>query len=350
MSLLGEEIMLGDLLSPLSQSSLAAEESLGLLDEYLEVVKPLKPQRYSSHKANEISSSWLSVDTWDTPTANTEEDAFSGMDWMVEKNLKDLDFDSLLNMEDMDAFASPDELMASLEDTHDFLNNPPFQAALEELPAVVSPFPELLGEDDQLAPLSPSASLILSPEHLTTIPYSFSVGLVDEADVKANTKPVAALLVVVIPKSEREEEVSSDDSGICLSPESYLGSPQHSPASSVASPASQSQLEFPKSGRPKPYDLPTENKTILTKVKVASGEKKDKKMKKMEQNKTAATRYRQKKRAEQEAISSECRQLEERNSTLTEKVDSLTKEICYLKDLIEEVRTAKNKRAKKNLN
>nr|XP_033774621.1 cyclic AMP-dependent transcription factor ATF-4-like [Geotrypetes seraphini] len=193
-----------------------------------------------------------------------------------------------------------------------------------------------------------STSLILSPEHLTTIPYTLSVSLVDEADAKVDTKPVATYLLVVIPKSEREEEVSSDDSGICLSPESYLGSPQHSPPSSVASsPASQSQLEFPNSGRPKPYDIPIENKTIVTKVKVASGEKKDKKLKKMEQNKTAATRYRQKKRAEQDAISSECRQLEERNTTLKEKVDSLAKEICYLKDLIEEVRTAKNKRTKK---
>nr|XP_033785397.1 cyclic AMP-dependent transcription factor ATF-4 [Geotrypetes seraphini] len=350
MSSLGEEMLLGDLLSPFSQSSLVAEESLGLLDEYLEVAKPLKQQRYSSHKINEVSSSCLSVATWDTPTGNTEEDAFSGTDWMVEKNLKDLDFDSLLGMEDMDTFASPDELMASLEDTCDFLDNPPFQAALEEPPASDSIFlfPKLLGEADQLAPLSPSTSLILSPEHLTTIPYTLSVGLVDEADAKVDTKPVATYLLVVIPKSEREEEVSSDDSGICLSPESYLGSPQHSPASSVASsPASQSQLEFPNSGRPKPYDIPIENKTIVTKVKVASGEKKDKKLKKMEQNKTAATRYRQKKRAEQDAISSECRQLEERNTTLKEKVDSLAKEICYLKDLIEEVRTAKNKRTKK---
>lgn len=77
------------------------------------------------------------------------------------------------------------------------------------------------------------------------------------------------------------------------------------------------------------------------------GEKKiDKKLKKMEQNKTAATRYRQKKRAEQEALSGECRDLEQKNQALKEKADSLSKEIQYLKDLIEEVRKAKVKRAR----
>ncbi|XP_029446044.1 cyclic AMP-dependent transcription factor ATF-4 [Rhinatrema bivittatum] len=343
MSFLSEKMLLGDLLAPFSQSSLAAEESLGLLDEYLEVAKPLKLQRFSSNKANEVSSSWLSVDTWDSPIDSTEEDAFSGMDWMVEKNLKEFDFDSLFGLEDMEA-------MASLEDTCHLLENPPFQTALDELPTSdsISLFPESPVEAAPVAPPSPDSSLILSAEQLNTIPYPLGVGLTDEADVTTNTTKVATFVLVVIPKCEREEEVSSDDSGICLSPESYVGSPQHSPTSSLASsPASQSQLEFPSSGRPKPYDLPTENKTLLTKVKAASGERKvDKKLKKMEQNKTAATRYRQKKRAEHEAVSGECRELEDKNNRLKEKVDALTKEISYLKDLIEEVRIAKNKRAK----
>lgn len=74
------------------------------------------------------------------------------------------------------------------------------------------------------------------------------------------------------------------------------------------------------------------------------GEKLEKKLKKMEQNKTAATRYRQKKRAEQEALAGECRGLEERNAALRERADGLAKEIQYLKDLLEEVRAARGRR------
>ena len=91
---------------------------------------------------------------------------------------------------------------------------------------------------------------------------------------------------------------------------------------------------------PKPYDPPGE-KMVAAKVK---GEKLDKKLKKMKQNKTAATRYCQKKRAEQEALTGECKELEKKNEALKEKADSLAKEIQYLKDLIEEVCKAREKK------
>lgn len=64
----------------------------------------------------------------------------------------------------------------------------------------------------------------------------------------------------------------------------------------------------------------------------------DKKQKKMEQNKTAATRYRQKKRAEQDTLLAEHAQLERKNVELNEKAESMAREIEYLKELIEEVR------------
>ena len=70
----------------------------------------------------------------------------------------------------------------------------------------------------------------------------------------------------------------------------------------------------------------------------------NKKLKKMEQNKTAATRYCQKKRAEQEALTGECKELVKKNEALKEKADSLAKEIQYLKDLTEEVRKAREKK------
>ena len=71
---------------------------------------------------------------------------------------------------------------------------------------------------------------------------------------------------------------------------------------------------------------------------------KNKKLKKMEQNKTAATRYRQKKRAEQESLLSEHEVLERKNMELTEKAESMAREIEYLKELMAEVRTARTKK------
>ncbi|XP_067415629.1 cyclic AMP-dependent transcription factor ATF-4 [Emydura macquarii macquarii] len=353
MSLLNE-MLLGDLLSPFNQSCLVAEESLGLLDDYLEVAKPLSSRGFSSDKAKAVSSDWLAVDSLGKNTENSQEDAFSGMDWMVEKmDLKEFDFDALLGIDDLEATVSPDELMATLEDTCDLLLDPPTQEIHDkEPPLITDPIihhPESPIGVDQVASLTPLLSLPLSPGSLTSTPDdSFSLDVGSEVDVlEGDRKPEATtFLVVVFPKFEKEEEAHSDnDSGICMSPESYLGTPQHSPTISVGSP---NDSQFPTdpicgSVQPKPYDRPAE-KVVSAKVK---GEKRvDKKLKKMEQNKTAATRYRQKKRAEQEALSGECRELEQKNEALKEKADSLSKEIQYLKDLIEEVRKAKGKRAK----
>ena len=69
----------------------------------------------------------------------------------------------------------------------------------------------------------------------------------------------------------------------------------------------------------------------------------EKKLKKMEQNKTAATRYRQKKRVEQDLLKTECDELEKRNHELMEKAESISREIQYLKDLMEEVRKRRSK-------
>lgn len=68
---------------------------------------------------------------------------------------------------------------------------------------------------------------------------------------------------------------------------------------------------------------------------------KAKKLKKMEQNKTAATRYRQKKKSEKEDLLKEYSLLERKNMELTEKADSMAREIAYLKELMEEVRQAR---------
>ncbi|KFW10799.1 ATF4 factor, partial [Calonectris borealis] len=352
MSLLNNEMLLGDSLSPFSQPCSVAEESLGLLDDYLEVAEPLSSHGFSSDKAKAVSSNWLAVDSLGNTIDSSQEDAFSGMEWMVEKmDLKEFDFDALLGMEHLEATVSPDELMATLEDTCDLLFNPTIQEFHNKEPPLITDLITHLPESpigaDPMVPLASLWSFPLSPGSLTSTPdHSFSLELGSEVDVlEGERKQEGPTFVVVITKSEKEEENHSDDSGICMSPDSYLGTPQHSPTNSVGSP---NDNQFPTdagcgSVRSKPYDHPAE-KVVSAKMK---GEKKmDKKLKKMEQNKTAATRYRQKKRAEQEALSGECRELEQKNQALKEKADSLSKEIQYLKDLIEEVRKAKGKRAR----
>lgn len=77
---------------------------------------------------------------------------------------------------------------------------------------------------------------------------------------------------------------------------------------------------------------------LRTKRGRTSGRNKaDKKTRKMEQNKAAALRYRQKKRAESELVDAELAELESKNSGLKAKVESMTREIQYLKDLMAEV-------------
>uniref|UniRef100_A0A4X1VWR7 Cyclic AMP-dependent transcription factor ATF-4 n=1 Tax=Sus scrofa TaxID=9823 RepID=A0A4X1VWR7_PIG len=310
MSFLSSEVLVGDLMSPFDPSGLGAEESLGLLDEYLEVAKHFKPHGFSGDKAKAGSSEWLAVDGLVSASDNSKEDAFSGTDWMVEKmDLKEFDFDALLGIDDLETM------------------------------------PESLPTTDQVAPFTFLQTLPLSPGALSSTPdNSFSLEIQGEVEIsEGDRKPDSTTYITLIPQCIKEEDAPSDnDSGICMSPDSYLGSPQHSPSTSRASPSRSLLSPGAPCGsvRPKPYDPPGE-KVVAAKVK---GEKLDKKLKKMEQNKTAATRYRQKKRAEQEALTGECKELEKKNEALKEKADSLAKEIQYLKDLIEEVRKARGKK------
>nr|XP_017516243.2 cyclic AMP-dependent transcription factor ATF-4 [Manis javanica] len=347
MSFLSSEVLVGDLMSPFDQSGLGAEESLGLLDDYLEVAKHFKPYGFSGDKAKAGSSEWLAVDGLTNVSDNSKEDAFSGTDWMVEKmDLKEFDFDSLLNMDDLETM--PDELLATLDDDTCDLFDPLVQETNKEPPQTVNPIghlPESLPESDQIAPLTFLQPLPLSPGTLPSTPdHSFSLDLGSEVDIsEGDRKPDSTDYIATIPQCIKEEDAPSDnDSGICMSPEPYLSSPQHSPSTSRGSPSKGLLSPGVLSGtpRPKPYDLPGE-RVAASKVK---GEKLDKKLKKMEQNKTAATRYRQKKRAEQEALTGECKELEKKNEALKERADSLAKEIQYLKDLIEEVRKARGKK------
>jgi len=63
----------------------------------------------------------------------------------------------------------------------------------------------------------------------------------------------------------------------------------------------------------------------------------DRKQRKKQQNKTAAQKYRQKKRGEHGLVMTEYEQLERRNIELRTRVEEMTREVDYLKGLIEEI-------------
>ncbi|MBN3309510.1 uncharacterized protein atf5a [Amia ocellicauda] len=72
----------------------------------------------------------------------------------------------------------------------------------------------------------------------------------------------------------------------------------------------------------------------------------ERKQKKRDQNKTAAHRYRQRKRAELDCLEEELRGLEGKNRELRDKAESVEREIQYVKDLLIEVYKARSQRLK----
>lgn len=296
-------------------------------------------------------------------------DAFSGMDWMTEKiDLSDFDLDSLIGSCDLDESpSSPEELLASLESQMDLDLAPlPFQSASTPVPEELNlpPFPLDLPIESEIHPEPVSVEIKSEPVSPAPAPPSpsFTLELGCEVDISISelekipkasannqtpsivlTLSPAHIVVVLTPKEELSISNSSSDqsdSGV----ESVASSPLHV----------QSPVPSPKpagASRTKPYSKPDPDTAIdiAGKVKTVSGTTKtvDKKLKKMEQNKTAATRYRQKKRVEQESLNVECAELEKKNGELAERADSISREIQYLKDLIEEVRSAKNRKKSK---
>uniref|UniRef100_A0A4W5M7C3 Cyclic AMP-dependent transcription factor ATF-4 n=1 Tax=Hucho hucho TaxID=62062 RepID=A0A4W5M7C3_9TELE len=337
-------------------------------------------------------------------TNGCRDDAFSGMDWMAEKiDLSDFDLDSLIGSCCSDAPpSSPEELLASLETHMDLDLVDPFTAPipaphevlslgipLADLPSLELPEEEVRDEvrgpvvtvqDQEVVVKSePQSPAPLSPVPLS-LGYTLELGSevdVDVLEVKTTDTPTTIIsepsdslqttapivlsllpsghfVVVLSPKEEPtilptstlsssassscDDQSDDSDSGI----DSVSSSPPHHPSSSPPSIAG--------SSRTKPYSKPepetTSPTTLSGKFKSVSGAPKvvEKKLKKMEQNKTAATRYRQKKKSEQEVLSAECSELEQRNRELAEKADGISREIQYLRDLMEEVRSAKNRK------
>lgn len=316
------------------------------------------------------------------------------MDWMSEKiDLNDFDLDSFIGSCSSDESpSSPEDLLASLDSSMDLVLDsfdataPTLHNSLElGLPSIPSlplelPLPgaaeaktteatllqEVVLKSEPPSPVpspsppSPAYTLelgsevdILAAEKTATIIPDPTGSLQTDSPIVLSLTTADHIVVVLTNKNEPAPLSISDQSIKVSSPssdcdsdsgiESIGGSPPRLPSPLPNPPATAG------SSRTKPYSKPETNAASPAKasrVKSVSGAPKvvEKKLKKMEQNKTAATRYRQKKRVEQELISTELEVLEKRNQELTEKAESISREIQYLKDLMEEVR--KHRRGK----
>ncbi|XP_058636024.1 cyclic AMP-dependent transcription factor ATF-4 isoform X3 [Onychostoma macrolepis] len=299
----------------LGPSSLMADPFGPLLDEDEESALSEGSSSPLSSSYTESSSSF-SLLSPSRPASVGSGDAFSGMDWMTEKlDLNDFDLDSLIGSCDSDEPpSSPEELLACLDTDMDLdLDSLPFGSS--ELGLALPPLPLDLQEPVEVK------SEPLSPDPTNTLELGSEVSVLQTTEIMLTPSHIVLLLA---PK----EDPSDSDSGISVSGSDPEPEPSPKPAGS---------------SRTKPYSRPDPDA-----VKATPGAPKvvEKKLKKMEQNKTAATRYRQKKRSEQETLNSECTDLENRNQQLREKAEAISREIRYLKDLMEEVRSAKDRRSK----
>ncbi|XP_051985840.1 cyclic AMP-dependent transcription factor ATF-4 [Xyrauchen texanus] len=372
--LLGPSSLMADPFGPLldddEESALSEGSSSPLSSSYADSssLSPLSPCPHASVgcKSELLSLSWLPESELLGAQSEPEQrygEAFSGMDWMTEKlDLSDFDLDSIIGSCDSDQPpSSQEELLACLDTEMDLdLDSLPFSSSdpvltLPTLPLDL-PLSEPTTDSEKPAELesveikSEPPSPVPSLDSPVSSPYTLELGgVLDVSVVKSSTVLQSSgimlnlapshILVVLTP----EEEVSAGDSSDSDSGISVSGSPAHQ-QEPVPSPKSEG------SSRTKPYSKPNPDTAPVgtSRVKTASGAPKvEKKLKKMEQNKTAATRYRQKKRVEHEILNSECDELEKRNRELSDKANSISREIQYLKGLMEEVRAAKNRKKPK---
>uniref|UniRef100_G3NZN8 Cyclic AMP-dependent transcription factor ATF-4 n=1 Tax=Gasterosteus aculeatus TaxID=69293 RepID=G3NZN8_GASAC len=282
---------------------------------------------------------------------------FGDLDWMAERmDLSEFDLDSLIGScsPNEESPGCPEELLASLDCPMelDSLSIPTLSTPSLSIPPVPLCVPEpeqeleIKSEPTSSHPPPPSVDSPSSP--------AYTLDLGSEVDVtESEAKPVVASVVSQAPRIVLS--LSPTRIVLVLAPREEVGIPTVTTASQIvhSSPA-------PKPSRSRPYPEPTHKASPPSpcasagKIKpprdadgnerATSKTPKAKKLKKMAQNKTAATRYRQKKKAEQDTLLDEYSLLERKNMELTEKADSLGREIKYLKELMEEVSQARTKK------
>ncbi|XP_020782900.2 activating transcription factor 4b [Boleophthalmus pectinirostris] len=322
---------------------------------------------------------------------DSKENAFGDLDWMDER---EFDFDSLIGScsPSEDSPSSPEDLLASLDCSMDFDPYPvttfssPVHTSLSSasLPEMVPSVHSTTPEDNSIVPIPQPASPVGSQEVPSTppsvpepqeeleiksepaspepsSPYTLELGSevdVSESEVEVTeVKPVVASVIPQIPRFV--VSLSPTRIVLVLAPREELGISTTTVTTTTPSSEAPEPTPSTRASRSRPYPEPKykvcPSPPTGASVKVKSSQSamedrvplkapRDKKLKKMEQNKTAATRYRQKKRAEQDALLEEHAILERKNLELTEKAESMAREIQYLKELMEEVRLTRIKK------
>ncbi|XP_017271982.1 activating transcription factor 4b [Kryptolebias marmoratus] len=326
------------------------------------------------------------------PSGDRKEDVLGGFDWMGERvDLSDFDLDSLIDScgpaegtpnsseglldsldcsMELDPFQLPTLPALSSSSSAAFPNvPPPSLPTVDSDPSVVTvdePESHVGGQEVPSSPLCvPDAQEELeiksepaSPDPSPAVvdcPSSpaFTLDLGSEVDIsESEVKTVVASVVPQVPKIVLS--LSPTRIVLVLAPQNDVTA---TPGVIRCSPPTSSPQ---KSLRSRPYPEPKQKSGPSSPVaatsevvclraaggagRASSKAPKDKKQKKMEQNKTAATRYRQKKRAEQDSLLTEYVQLERKNVELTEKAESMAREIEYLKELMDEVRQTRLKK------
>nr|XP_020454327.1 uncharacterized protein LOC109959381 [Monopterus albus] len=107
-------------------------------------------------------------------------------------------------------------------------------------------------------------------------------------------------------------------------------------------------LNLESSGQRQACRLKDDHCALKYEVDIIPVEGGERKQKKRDQNKTAAHRYRQRKRAELDSLEEQLHRLEGRNRELRDKAESVEREIQYVKDLLIEVYKARSQRLKQD--
>uniref|UniRef100_A0A0A1WVQ2 Activating transcription factor of chaperone n=1 Tax=Zeugodacus cucurbitae TaxID=28588 RepID=A0A0A1WVQ2_ZEUCU len=226
-------------------------------------------------------------------------------------------------------------------------NNYMHHSSFHTTPATVSPLPTPVATSSihavpshALAPTTPTATLqnLHFNNYYGAAPFTPSEAAQTDDD-KRNSQIVDDILKSFIKElpdlNDECESNSSSAYSTASRPESIATDEDWSPDSSFSSSGSSSPI----------YDGADEDNSQFVHSKSAEPKKRtrpygrgveDRKIRKKEQNKNAATRYRQKKKIELESVLNEEQQLTQRNDELKRVLAERQREAKYLKTLIRE--------------
>lgn len=190
-----------------------------------------------------------------------------------------------------------------------------------------------MGEEQFTIPVDmPTTPEQKVPEFLAVSPYS--VGSAASPGYATSQESSQSSPCSPYSDSSSESTVSLND--LINDPESITS----------LSPSKQTESHVNKQRKASKRETPYSRNTPITKTKVKTPAQKQRKR---VQNKDAATRYRVKKRSEQEKLFDELQEKEKENTDLKEQMTSISKEIEYLKNLMLEVYKTKQKKEQQKI-